>query len=64
MVILGTVLDLLRKIYQDLLRKAYVTDHYHFVKSVCIWSYSDPHFPLFGLNTERFSPNAGKCGPG
>ena len=28
--------------------------------------YSGPHFPVFGLNTERysvFSPSAGKCGP-
>ena len=31
---------------------------------VYIWSYSGPHFPAFGLNTEYlFSPNAGKCGP-
>ena len=28
----------------------------HCVKSVRIWSYSGPHFPVF-------SPNAGKCGP-
>ena len=30
-------------------------------------SYSGPHFPAFGLNTERylsvFSSNVGKCGP-
>ena len=41
-------------------------------KSVRIRSSSGPHFPVFGLNTERygvtenlsvFSPNAGKCGP-
>ena len=25
----------------------------HCVKSVCIWSYSGPYFPVFGLNTER-----------
>ena len=30
-------------------------------KSVRIRSYFGPHFPAFGLNTERFSPNAGKC---
>ena len=24
------------------------------VKSVCIWSYTGPHFPAFGLNTERY----------
>ena len=33
------------------------------VKSVRIGSYSGPHFPAFGLNTERysvFSPTAGK----
>ena len=38
----------------------------HCVKSVRIRSYSGPHFPAFGLNTEYlsvFSPNAGKCGP-
>ena len=43
----------------------------HCVKSVRIRNYSGPHFPAFGLNTERygvfsgeiFSPNAGKCGP-
>ena len=27
----------------------------HCVKSVRIWSYSGPHFPEFGLNTERYS---------
>ena len=32
----------------------------HCVKSVRIWSYSGPHFPAFGLNTERYCPNAGK----
>ena len=39
---------------------------YHYVKRVCIRSYSGPHFPAFGLNTPYlpvFSPNAGKCGP-
>ena len=38
----------------------------HCVKSVRIRSYSGPHFPTFGLNTERysvFSPNTGKYGP-
>ena len=25
------------------------------VKSICIWSFSGPYFPLFGLNTERYS---------
>ena len=40
----------------------------HWVKSVRIRSYSDPHFLAFGLNTERygyfsvFSLNVGKCG--
>ena len=38
----------------------------HFVKSVRIWSYSGPHFPAFGQNSERYknlsviSLNAGK----
>ena len=27
----------------------------HSVKSVRIWGYSGPHFPAFGLNTERYS---------
>ena len=30
-----------------------LTDDNHCVKSVHIWSYSGPHFPVFGLNTER-----------
>ena len=29
-------------------------DDYHYVKSVRIRSYSGPHFPAFGLNTERW----------
>ena len=37
---------------------------HHCVKTVRIWSYSGPHFPAFGLDTERFvsvfSPNAEK----
>ena len=42
----------------------------HYVKSVRIQSYSSPHFPAFGLNTERYEvfevslrirSNAGKC---
>ena len=39
------------------------------VKNVCIRSYSGPHFPAFGLNTERYSvslpfqSSAGKYGP-
>ena len=27
----------------------------HCVKSVRIWGYSGPHFPIFELNTERYS---------
>ena len=37
-----------------------------FVKSVSIWSYSGPYFPVFGLNAKRyrvFSPNSEKYGP-
>ena len=26
----------------------------HCVKSIRIWSYSDPYFPALGLNTERY----------
>ena len=33
------------------------------VKSVCIQSFSGPYFLALWVNTERFSPNAGKCGP-
>ena len=40
------------------------------LKSVRIWSFSDPYFPTFELNKKRygvshriFSPNAGKYGP-
>ena len=35
----------------------------HCVESIRIRNYSGPYFPAFGLNTERFSPNAGKYGP-
>ena len=28
--------------------------HLHYVKSVHIWGYSDPYFPAFGLNTQRY----------
>ena len=28
-------------------------NYIQYVKSVLIWSYSGPHFPAFGLNTER-----------
>ena len=31
--------------------------YWHFVKSVCIRSFSGPYFPAFGLNTERY----GEC---
>ena len=37
----------------------------HCVKSVCIRSYSGPHFPAFGLNTEIYSVSLriqSKCG--
>ena len=32
-------------------------DNIHCVKSVRIRSYSGPHFPAFGLNTEKYSVN-------
>ena len=38
----------------------------HYMKTVRTRSYAGPHFPAFGLNTERyrvFSPNTGKYGP-
>ena len=38
---------------------------HHYVKSVRIWSYSGPHFPAFGLNTERYTASLriqSKCG--
>ena len=37
----------------------------HWVKSVCIPSYSGPYFPTFGLNTERYTLSLriqSKCG--
>ena len=37
----------------------------HLVKSIRIWSFSDPYFPAFGLNTERYSvflPIQSECG--
>ena len=34
----------------------------HCVKSVRIRSYSGPHFPAFGLNTERYSISHAECG--
>ena len=38
-------------------------DDIHCVKSVRIPSYSGPHFPIFGLNTERYGVNAGQNDP-
>ena len=38
---------------------------FHCVKIVRIWSYFGPHFPAFGLNTERYSASLCiqfKCG--
>ena len=26
----------------------------HCIKSVCFWNYSGPHFPVLGLDTERY----------
>ena len=34
--------------------KWYDDAFFHCVKSIRIWSYSGPHFPAFGLNTERY----------
>ena len=31
------------------------------MKSVHIWSYPDPHFPAFGLNTDRYGIRS-ECG--
>ena len=36
------------------------THNLHCVKSVRIRSYSDPQFPIFGLNTERYFSECGK----
>ena len=33
----------------------------HCVKSIPIWSYSGPHFPAFGLNTERYGVDQNNC---
>ena len=40
----------------------------HYVKSVRVWSFSGPYFPIFGLSTEsyteeKYGPDAGKYGP-
>ena len=43
----------IRSVYEK--RKNWVkTDKTHCLKSVCIRSYSGPHFPAFGLNTSRY----------
>ena len=50
------------------LNKDEIINEIHFVKSVCIRSYSGSHFPAFQLNTERshlsvFCPKSRKCWP-
>ena len=38
----------------------------HCVKSVCVRSHFGPHFPTFGLNTERYGVSLriqSECGP-
>ena len=38
---------------------------YHCVKTIRVWSFSGPHFPIFGLNTERYPVSLGiqsECG--
>ena len=42
-------------IHKDVSRKVLNGSYIHCVKSVCIRSYSGPHFPAFGLNTKRYS---------
>ena len=60
-------MNLLQIIYALISMLIYTT-FTHCANSVRIWNYSGPHFPAFGLKTERysvlslFSPNAGKCG--
>ena len=49
----------------DLHYTLYYSANFHCVKSVRVRSYSDPQFPAFGLNTERYSVslrNQFKCG--
>ena len=36
------------------LRQLSILKFVHYVKSVCIRSYSVPYFPAFGLNTDTF----------
>ena len=38
-------------------------NHIYCVKSICIRNYSSRHSSGFGINTVRYSRNAGKCGP-
>ena len=55
------IIDLLRF---ELVRFLCLFPDVHCVKSVRIWSFSDPYFPVFRLNTlSVFSPNAGKYRP-
>ena len=54
------------KMFFETLRDTNLANNKHCIKSVRIRSFSSPHFPPFGLDTERysvFSPSAGKCGP-
>ena len=50
-----------KKIYVALLEEKHITRKVvtclglHYIKCVCIWSFSGPYFPAFGLNTERYS---------
>ena len=51
----------LRACYEELLDDF----NYHYMKSVRIRSFSSPHFPAFGLNTERCGislPIQSECG--
>ena len=38
----------------DFEKKSLISSNNHYMKSVCIWSFSGPYFPAFGLNTERY----------
>ena len=38
------------------------SEHFHWVKSVRIRSYSGPYFPTFGLNMERYGVSQFVCG--
>ena len=46
-------LNVVTRFYNQIVSSNCLIKVMHCVKSVHIWSYHGPHFPAFGLNTER-----------